>query len=168
MANIGICPDCLQQTSAPGRRCLSCRSRKVWQDGRPIKLHQVRRGRDLTEIEAAWLGAMVEGEGSVIWRKSATCRRRSQAVLQVCNSDVEVIATCLRLAGTGCVYLRTMTKQPPHWKPVWFWLVSAQRDIVYLLSRIHPYLTSKQERARDIVSVWETTWRGEQTSTVRQ
>lgn len=101
--------------------------------------------RELSAVEAAWLGAMVDGEGSIVLRKLTN--GSEQVIVQVCNSNVEIISTCLRLAGEGCIYLRTMTRQPEHWLPVWFWIITRQKSVQKLLLQILPYLAGKREKA---------------------
>ena len=161
---IGTCPDCSCRTSRSGCRCSPCAIRKLWREGKMVRRTRPRRGRDLAEVEAAWLGAMVEGEGSVLGRKRNTRSTPIQPLVQVCNSSVEVIATCLRLVGTGCVYLRPRCRgDKDHWKPVWFWIVTARQDVLYLLDRIAPYLASKQDRAMAILDEF-----GEQLNTGRE
>ena len=139
------CPECkvalMWYTS---KRCVSCRSRYN------EKSNQVR---NLSPEEAAWIGAMVEGEGSILIR-TRPCGTK-QGLVQVCNSEVETVATCLRLVGAGGVYLRTPDKQPKHWKLVWFWVVTANKEVPALLKQITPYLTGKQDKAKNVIKILE-------------
>lgn len=95
--------------------------------------------RNMTEVEAAWTGAMIEAEGSV-----RRCGRRVPRRLTVCSTDVETIATLLRLTGIGRVYSRSIARMPHAKKPQWEWTVSRQADIDAVLTRVAPYLITKQ------------------------
>jgi hypothetical protein len=57
--------------------------------------------RPLTEIEASWLGAMVDAEGSVVRRPNGRYR------FMFVNTEVEYISAFLRLTGVGSISVKT-------------------------------------------------------------
>lgn len=103
--------------------------------------------REMSLTEAAWVGAMIEGEGSV----GCTGRRRQPVEVRVFNTEVETIATCLRLTGGGSVYLHK--ERRARRKNCWTWAVQRIEDLRVLLPQIIPFLTGKQERAREALRV---------------
>lgn len=100
--------------------------------------------------EAAWIGAMLEGEGTVSLRFDE--RGYEDVDLVIYNSEVETIATCLRVIGDGCVYYRgkrLSSKWPGSGsKEQWAWSLQRKPAVRDLLRQIIPYLTGKQDRAK--------------------
>lgn len=94
------------------------------------RLSQVRL---LADVEAAWFGAMLDGEGCVhIAKRGVT--------LDIGNTEVELIATALRVAGTGSILKRRGTN-----KPFWVWWLGRQNDVADLLHQLAPYSIKAQE-----------------------
>lgn len=128
--------------------------------------------RQMSKEEAAWLGALVEGEGTVRVRvkvdgrwteagvKSLDRLERASRITPheviVYSSDVEIISACLRLTGVGTVYYRPPrpTYRSPNGrmafavKDGWSWECSYADQLEQLLPQIVPYLTSKKFLAR--------------------
>lgn len=99
---------------------------------------------------------MVEGEGYI----GLIRRRGGQPCVRinVTNTEVETIATCLRLVGAGFVGYRPgyPDKRNGHvCRDRWDWHLAANNDILELLKRLIPYLTGKKERARRAVQYLE-------------
>ena len=103
------------------------------------------RGEACRYVRAAWLGAMIEGEGSIGWVHLRSGKRRTQ--LSVTNTSLETIATVLRLAGFGHITYRAHRPGSLGKKPIWRWASAVAARNVELLSEIVPFLTSKQEPA---------------------
>ena len=144
------CVDCQTEISPQAKRCLSCRSKNYWDTGalrgRPIKPSQVR---TLSPVEAAWVGAMVEGEGCIrILTTSA--RGHKQGRMDVTNTEVETNATILRLVGDGGVHHDMGAGRN---KRVWRWGLASKLSVISLLKQIIPYLTGKREKAQEMVRV---------------
>jgi hypothetical protein len=98
--------------------------------------------RVLTPAEAAWFGAMIEGEGSIT-------QQPRYVKLRVTNTDPEVAATLLRVSQAGTVWSkRSQRDSGLVRKPCFDWEVNAYADLRALLHQVIPFLTSKQERAR--------------------
>lgn len=103
----------------------------------------------MTAEEAAWVGALIEGDGCIYWCKD---RRRSTGYWGICvgTAEVETVATLLRLTGVGRVHLH-IDKRPRYKTvpmPTWFWQVTRQVDTAALAARILPYLADDRKRER--------------------
>ena len=94
--------------------------------------------RELSEAQAAWIGAIIEGEGCIALR--TTDPRAPICEIRVGNTDVEVIATCLRFVGAGTVHIQQGVN-----RPVWCWKVSRTLDVLCLAEQIIPWMTTKGE-----------------------
>lgn len=97
--------------------------------------------REMSEVDAAWIGAMVEGEGCIT---NTPSNYTFPYRLVVCSTSVETIATLLRLTAVGTIHTRP---SKPGYKSLWVWSVDRQNDIRALLRYISPYLTDKQDLA---------------------
>jgi hypothetical protein len=95
----------------------------------------------MTTAQAAWVGAMIEAEGSVDVRAND----HGYVRIQVANTDVEIIATLLRFVGAGKVSLQTKLK--PGFvksnKPCWYWTIAAQKDVLMLSAQVLPWMSDK-------------------------
>lgn len=92
----------------------------------------------MTAEEAAWVGALIEGEGCVTFG-------RSNWSLVVASTEIETVATLLRLTGAGTVCLAS---RPPNRRPVWRWCVARKIDLRAVMWQVYPYLTGDLKRER--------------------
>jgi len=108
----------------------------------------------LTEVQAAWLAALVDGEGTIgIWRS-----RRSDGgavwhytgVMQVSNTCAELLAHASNILE-GCCWKITVrnTKNVKlkHHKPL-YRLDLSRRAVPYIVEQILPFLIVKKEQAK--------------------
>jgi hypothetical protein len=102
-------------------------------DGRKMN-YQSSRVRKMTEPEAAWVGAMIEAEGSVVFAP--------QVRVAVVNSDPEIISALLRATGSGTVQIRQ-----PHLgtKLLYCWWMSKWREVQALVAQAGPYSMKLQK-----------------------
>ena len=110
------------------------------------------RVRHMLPVEAAWVGALLEGEGSL--RLSLNRKYgNSYPQLVVGVTDIETIATLFRLIGDGTIYYRAAGHQLrfPNAKPIWVWQLSNSPSVLALLPQVYPYLTSKRTNAELIL-----------------
>ena len=140
------CIDCgRNKKSQHGLRCGPC--------GAVLPTHVVPRGAELrpsavrimTAEQAAWMGALIEGEGSIVLsteKRASTPYQRP--TLSVVNTSAEIISACLRFTGVGTVVGR---QAYPHYKWAWFWKVSATHDLLTLLPQVIPALGDKKLKA---------------------
>lgn len=85
--------------------------------------------REMAEIERAWLGAMVEAEGSVGFYN--TNGRHGHWRVTIANKDPEVISAALRLTRIGSVC--------PRPSGVLYWVVDRRNDVRLLAEQLAPY-----------------------------
>lgn len=90
---------------------------------------------------------MVEREGTVSWRSHAD--GSFEPLVTVGNTEVETIATILRLVGAGRI--TTQKRNPLGTKRIRQWVLRKRSDVNTLLPQIIPYLTGKQERAQELL-----------------
>ncbi len=144
----GVCVDCRRPIHLTSQRCPACNVRGLKGRGhlrRGFEPHPVRA---LADAEAAWLGAMIEGEGTIYLRQQIGHHTKPHVEIRVGNTEVETIATCLRLAGAGRVHPDPRNGNGRH-RPMWYWSLSADSSVCSLLPQIIPYLTGKRERAQE-------------------
>ena len=107
--------------------------------------------RELSTVEAAWLGAMVEGEGSIGWVNSNQYKGgRLTPYLSLVNTSVEVISTMLRLVGDGNISLDAVHGRNGH-RPVWGYKINKQNSLRSVLPQLIPFLADKKERAEEML-----------------
>jgi hypothetical protein len=107
-------------------------------------------------VEAAWIGAIVEGEGCISLIKRPRRLRHwggYDAKIIVTNTDPEVISALLRLTGIGSVLLKNRNSShvlhPT--KPCYNWTVSRYEDVIALGRQILPFLAGKQDHLASVL-----------------
>ena len=93
-----------------------------------------------------------------------TCRKPSSdhfnkwggigAAVQIGSTEVETVATCLRLTQAGSVMF---APQKNDQKPMWNWYLGRINDVYVFLQQVLPYLTGKHDRARRALRIIEET-----------
>ncbi len=112
-------------------QCMACRVRS---GPRP---------RDLSEVEAAWLAGLIEGEGWI-----ATPDK--PLALSVTMTDPDVIEAVRRMTGVGTV--RRKSPQRAHYQPSYAWQVHG-RAVVDLLRQLRPWFHQRRgERADGVIA----------------
>jgi len=94
----------------------------------------------LSDVCAAWMGAMIEAEGSTYI--SAT-PGRPRACVQFCNTDPELISTALRLTQIGTVQPK-LHSSPLSRKLILWWRVERWWDALALAQQLAPYSPKAQ------------------------
>lgn len=109
--------------------------------------------RSLSACEAAWLGALVDGEGHIA--------KRGQLI--VANTEFELIATAYRITGVGSV--QWVAGQSGH-RPQLRWVVSRQNDLTAICTAIQAYclkaqayLATQPERSDETSSLYNSRWK---------
>ena len=103
--------------------------------------------RQLSYEEAAWMGAMIDADGTLSWTKRSDKNTLYQVA--VGNTEVEIVATCIRLVGDGGV----SGGKPGTLGilPVWVWHLANQESLLELLPQIIPYLAGKRSKAEEMM-----------------
>lgn len=100
--------------------------------------------RNMSEVEAAWVGAMIEAEGAVTY-VNGNQGKRDYWMIQVANCDVEIISALLRATGMGRVCLTFSKLKNPRYQPQWRWAVAKIEDVQELARRLWPYSGKMQK-----------------------
>jgi len=103
--------------------------------------------REMTEIERAWVGAMIEAEGCLRVNKEHPFYH-----LSISSNEVETIATILRLVGDGRVRIVGRAGTHTYNKDVWAWVLLKTNGLSRLLPQIIPYLTGKRNNATAVLN----------------
>lgn len=140
------------------KKCDVCRS-PVHYKSRTFKCHKCARKlgkqplgklttvRNLTECQSAWVGAMIEGEGSVTQVKDS-----NRIKISVYNTDVEIISTLLRFVGEGRI---SVDKRSSKNKLCWHWSMHKKISIVKLAKQITPWMTFKGDKLRSLIKNYD-------------
>ncbi len=88
--------------------------------------------------EASWIGAFVDGEGTVDQDHQGYPRIRTV------NTEPELLSVLLRVTGVGTVYYKRPMASST--KPAFEWAVHRINDVLDLLNQIAPY-SIKAQRA---------------------
>ena len=111
-----------------------------------------------TDVQAAWLAAIVDGEGTIgVWRERRpgnTSGFRYRAVIQVFNTHLALVETVSSLvAGWHCV----KRKEPPQSHHKTCYRVEVNRRAVRaVLERIAPFLIVKKNQADLVIRFCQT------------
>ena len=112
--------------------------------------------KEMTEIEAAWMGALLEGEGTaeVAWypTRQGSGRYTPRIRASVVNTDPELMSACLRLVGTGSVSPRSPREGSfgKH-KQQFVWTLQARNSVLDFFHRVAPY----SMKAQDALTRWK-------------
>ena len=91
--------------------------------------------RKMSAVEAAYVGAMLDGEGTVHIK-------RRNAAFSVANSEIEFISAILRATGCGKVYYREPQKGN---LPMWSWYSGSRLTLEDLAVQLAPYSIKAQK-----------------------
>ena len=115
----------------------------------------------MTEIEAAWLAGLFEGEGCITAMKKANHSSGNQRFLVMKMTDEDVVRKAHLIAGVGKVYgpyraVNSKVRDTSHYKPFWQWSVFARDEVLLVGNAILPHLgerrRAKMLEALDAVS----------------
>lgn len=114
---------------------------------------RARRLREMSDVEAAWLAGLLEGEGSFI---SLIRRGVPRVRVSMVSTDQDVIERVMAITG---VPTGTQSQRPDR-KRCYHWHCDRRRDVEALIERLYPLMgerrqgqmTEALDRAR---SVWD-------------
>ncbi len=92
------------------------------------------RMKEITEVEAAWIGSMIEGEGSALMRHTEWY---DHPMVVVVNTDPEIHSVFLRILGMGSIFYKKPEKISH--KPCFVWNCTRYNEVVDLLKACKKY-----------------------------
>ena len=101
--------------------------------------------RQMSDVEQAYVGAMIDGEG---WFTTGQSWASRTVRLGVGNTDLEIISALLRATRAGRVHLANWRRFGK--KPLWIWAVQRRGDIQAIAKQCRLY-SSKCQRWADEV-----------------
>lgn len=90
--------------------------------------------REMTEPERAWVGAFIEADGCVYWRKN---HKHKIPCITVSQKEVEPISTLLRFTGVGTI--------SRHKAGCWLWNVQCLADVQRIAEMCADYCPKLQQ-----------------------
>lgn len=107
--------------------------------------------RKFTSVEAAWLAAAIDGEGSIGLYNYTNDGRRT--VIQMGNTSKAFVTEFRRIIGCGSQILRhNMGKDHKGRKPMHYYNLKGSRRCCLVLTQVIPYLIIKKIKAKRIVA----------------
>lgn len=106
----------------------------------------------MTDIEAAYIAGLFDGEGSVSvvqYRATKNDGKYRRAQLRITNTHRGVLEYVAGVTGVGGVHL-THKPRNANWKPCFQYIVHG-RPVLRLLSALMPYLIVKKAAAQSVI-----------------
>jgi hypothetical protein len=100
--------------------------------------------RPLMAVEAAYLAGIVDGEGTIGFK-------RGRPFLSVYNTSLVLMRWLQALGGPGITARRT----PIARKTCYGWTLAGARDLYILLNALVPFLQIKRQLALDVIAAFE-------------
>jgi hypothetical protein len=99
------------------------------------------RVRQMHPVEAAYVGAMIDGEGCIRIQSPG-----NSYGIDLSNTDVEIISALVRATGIGTVYPHGNNRKnrQPQWKVCFSWRVHRKLDALEVARQCAPYSTKCQ------------------------
>ena len=96
----------------------------------------------MTEIEAAWVAGLIEGEGCISFPNTGSKGYKYYTVrVTVTNTDPRLLIRLRNLVG-GSIYPHSAKRK----KSAWQWWIGG-KNVLPFLAQIQPYLIGKREQA---------------------
>jgi hypothetical protein len=105
--------------------------------------------KELSQIEAAWLAGIIEGEGSI------RIEPKNGVVVRLSMTDEDVVRKVSAMCGAGNFFpLKPHAAWKAHYKPQFRWELGRREDVVPFLQAILPHLGSRRgARVREALSM---------------
>ena len=99
-----------------------------------------RKAKEMPITERAYVGAMMDAEGCISphseWPRSW--------IMQVSNTEVELISALLRATGVGRVYYDARDRNVLSRKEIWLWMVQPYNDVLAIVRQLQPFSIKAQ------------------------
>lgn len=119
-----------------------------------------------TEMDLAWLGGFLDGEGCFHMRKSVGARLRAMGLvyyrptIRVCNTHQPTLGTVRQIFEANNWPFYVSHRNPANLNPkhnvAWDLEVSGIKRVAGILPALIPYLHTKRERAEDLLEFCES------------
>jgi len=97
------------------------------------------------QISWQYIAGFVDGEGSIVKTKRTVYR------ILIPQTHEGVLKAIQGFTGMGFIFKGKTRKA--HWKDNWVYVVAQQRQVLFFLKKIHPYLIVKRQLATDRIPV---------------
>lgn len=105
--------------------------------------------REFTALEAAWLAAVIDGEGSIGLYKGFEGRF---VIIQIGNTNNDFVQEVRRIIGCGSKVRRNkFGKSHKGRKPMYYYSLKGSARCLRVLVQIAKYLIIKKEKARHVI-----------------
>ncbi len=105
--------------------------------------------REMSTIEAAWMGAMIDGEGCILRQQQ---RGFDYTRLSMGNTEPELVSAFLRATGVGCIIMGQQKKA--HHRPFFNWTVNRQNDVFEIIRQCRPFSIKCQQALEENDGNW--------------
>lgn len=95
--------------------------------------------------EAAWLGGIIDGEGSITEGGPYQGKKTTRWQLSAVNTDRRLLERCFEITGVGSILVKAARKEGH--KELCAWNVTSYRNMDHILRQIRPFLVIKGEKA---------------------
>ncbi len=99
-----------------------------------------RKAKNMSSIERAYVGALLDAEGSLSPHSSWPRSWR----MQVSNTEVELISALLRATGVGRVYYDARDGNTLGSKAIWTWMVQPYNDVLAIVRQLQKFSIKAQ------------------------
>lgn len=114
---------------------------------------------ELLDVQAAWLAALVDGEGCIaVWkqRRAGGQQVKYNGVIVISNTCIDLLIKARELTRSGVLYLhRPGTKHRRTWHKPLYTLRINNRAVPAVLRAILPYLIAKRRQAELVLRFYE-------------
>lgn len=128
--------------------CKSCASHARMADG--VEAHTP--PREMSREERAWLAALIDGEGSLVWTNP---KHLHMVRIDIANTHIGILEHAKAVSGTGKIYIRGAPKKAHH-NQVYYWSCSGQNARA-LLYQLLPWLIIKKLGAEVALGIVKAT-----------
>ncbi len=108
----------------------------------------LRKAKDMSSIECAYVGAFLDAEGCLTphheWPRSW--------IMQACNTEVELISALLRATGVGRVYYEDRSALGT--QSMWTWMVQPYNDVLAIVRQLQPFSLKAQVALPRMIAVY--------------
>ena len=103
--------------------------------------------RDITEIEAAWLAGILEGEGCFDWNRQGEGKRWPRIRISMCDEDV--IHRVKEISGGSASIRKENRALKENWRPSFVFQIAHREQVGNILVAIRPWMSERRGKQID-------------------